>query len=196
MQEKQVTIGDDTFFLGYPFLVLATQNPVEQEGTYPLPEAQVDRFMLKLKITYPTEQEELEILRSKTKGEIEKANEILDPNEIKRLRSIVDEIYVDEKIEQYVLNIIFATRKPEKYNLENLKSMISYGASPRATISLIKAAKAFAFICGRGFVTPEDIKAIGLDVLRHRVIVSYEAEAEGLTSEDIIKNIFNEIEIP
>jgi MoxR-like ATPase len=196
MQEKQVTIGENTYALGFPFMVLATQNPVEQEGTYPLPEAQIDRFMLKLNITYPTKQDELEILRRKTKLTEEKANAILNPEDIKRLRDIVDEIYVDEKIEQYVLDIVFATRQPENYKLENLKNLISYGASPRATISLIKSAKAFAFICGRGYVTPEDIKAIGMDVLRHRIIVSYEAEAEGLTSEDIVKNIFNEIEVP
>ncbi len=196
MQEKQVTIGEETFNLTEPFLVLATQNPVEQEGTYPLPEAQVDRFMLKLKITYPTKQEELEILRNRTKNDDIKVNSILTPKEIKRLREIVNNIYVDEKIEQYVLDIIFATREPQKYKLENLSNFIRYGASPRATISIIKAAKAYAFICGRGFVTPEDIKAIGLDVLRHRVITTYEAEAENLTSENIINNIFNEIEIP
>ncbi|MDR0676287.1 MAG: AAA family ATPase [Elusimicrobiota bacterium] len=196
MQEKQVTIGDDTFKLAFPFIVLATQNPVEQDGTYPLPEAQVDRFMLKLKITYPLYQEELQILRSKSKNTDEKINSVFNADYIKKIRDIVDEIYVDEKIEQYILNIIFATRQPENYKLENFKNMISYGASPRATISLIKASKAFAFISGRGFVTPEDVKAIGMDVLRHRVIISYEAEAERLSSEDIIRNIFNEIEIP
>lgn len=196
MQEKQVTIGEETFSLKDPFLVLATQNPVEQEGTYPLPEAQVDRFMLKLKITYPTKQEELEILRNKTKKNEAIINPILTPKEISRLREITNNIYVDEKIEQYVLDIIFATRDPKKYKLDNLSNFIRYGASPRATISIIKAAKAYAFICGRGFVTPEDIKAIGLDVLRHRVITTYEAEAENLTSENIINSIFNEIEIP
>ncbi|MCP4482695.1 MAG: MoxR family ATPase [bacterium] len=196
MQEKQVTIGDKTYLLDFPFMVLATQNPVEQEGTYPLPEAQVDRFLMKVNVTYPNKNEELDILRRKSRVKEEKASGVMKFGDIKRLREIVDNIYVDEKIEQYVLDIVFATRNPEEYKLENLKDLIQYGASPRATIALIKASKAFAFIQGRGYVTPEDIKAIGLDVLRHRVIISYEAEAEGLTSEDVVKQIFNEIEVP
>ncbi|HAM38942.1 MAG: ATPase [Elusimicrobia bacterium RIFOXYC2_FULL_34_12] len=196
MQEKQVTIGENTFKLEEPFLVLATQNPIEQEGTYPLPEAQVDRFMLKLKINYPEKEEEREILERMTTGQELKANKIISPAAILHARSVVNEIYVDEKIKNYILDIIFATRNPEKYKLEDLKNLIAYGASPRATIYLTVAAKAYAFLNGRGYVTPEDIKSIGMDVLRHRVIVTYEAEAEETTSEDIIKNIFDAIEVP
>ena len=197
MQERQVTIGQETLILDDPFLVLATQNPIEQEGTYPLPEAQVDRFMLKLKITYPTKEEELKIL--KRMSVIDKkfdVNKIVTPGDILRVRQVVDEIYMDEKIERYIVDIVEATRKPENYHLKDLSGLIQYGASPRATIYLTLAAKAHAFLQGRGYVTPQDIKSIGMDVLRHRVIVSYEAEAEEKTSEDIVKRIFEEIEVP
>jgi len=197
MQERQVTIGENTFQLDSPFMVLATQNPIEQEGTYPLPEAQMDRFMLKLKIDYPNKEEELQIIRrmAKTDKKI-KVKPVIKPEAILKAREIVDEIYVDEKIEKYILDIVFATREPGNYNLEKLKELIQYGASPRASIYLIVAARAYAFIQGRGYVTPQDVKSVGMDVLRHRVIVSYEAEAEDKTSEDIIKNIFDEIEVP
>ncbi|MBC8413657.1 MAG: AAA family ATPase [Nitrospira sp.] len=197
MQERQVTIGENTFPLDDPFLVLATQNPIEQEGTYPLPEAQVDRFMLKLNVTYPTMEEEHEIM--KRMAFTDKTNEVLpviSPDDIKRARQVVNEIYMDEKIEKYILDIVFATRDPLKYNLKDLAGLISYGASTRATINLNLAAKAYAFIQGRGYVTPQDIKTIGPDVLRHRVIISYEAEAEEKTSDDIIKKIFDEVEVP
>ncbi|MFH1715188.1 MAG: MoxR family ATPase [Elusimicrobiota bacterium] len=196
MQERQVTIGTQTFPLDKPFLVLATQNPIEQEGTYPLPEAQVDRFMLKLKITYPTRKEEEEILKRYASGHEPTIKNVISLKDILKAREIVNEVYVDEKIHNYVLDIVFATRNPEEHNLASLKGLISYGSSPRATIYLVKAAKAYAFLQGRGYVTPEDIKAVSMDVLRHRVIVSYEAEAEDMTSEDIIKQIFNEIEVP
>ncbi|MBU1045069.1 MAG: AAA family ATPase [Candidatus Omnitrophica bacterium] len=197
MQERQVTIGSETFKLDSPFMVMATQNPIEQEGTYPLPEAQVDRFMLKVKVTYPTQAEELQIMRSmaQTDKKID-IKPVVHPDAILRARAIVDQIYVDEKIEKYVIDLVFATRNPQDYHLESLKDMIQYGVSPRASIYLITAAKAYAFIQGRGYVTPQDIKSIGMDVLRHRVIVSYEAEAQGKTSEDIIKIIFDEIEVP
>ncbi|MCK5595319.1 MoxR family ATPase [bacterium] len=197
MQERQITIGEDTFKLDEPFLVMATQNPIEQEGTYPLPEAQVDRFMLKINITYPSMEEEHKILKmmSYTNKKIE-VSPVVDPADIIKARSVVDEIYVDEKIEKYILDIVFATRDPKKYKLDELSSLIQYGASPRASIYLTVASKAHAFIQGRGYVTPQDIKSIGQDVLRHRVIISYEAEAEEKTSEDIIKKIFDEIEVP
>lgn len=197
MQERQVTIGEETLKLEDPFIVLATQNPIEQEGTYALPEAQVDRFMLKLNVTYPTKDEELKILQRMafTRQNI-KVNTITTPEEIGRLRSVVDEIYMDEKIQQYIVHIVEATRYPQKYNLEDLKGLIQYGASPRASINLALASKAYAFIQGRGYVTPQDIKSIGMDVLRHRVIPSYEAEAEDKTSEDIIRRIFEEIAVP
>ncbi len=197
MQERQVTIGDTTFPIEPPFMVMATQNPIEQEGTYPLPEAQVDRFMLKLKIDYPTKDEELQIIRrmAQTDKKI-KIDAIIKPKTIMDARKIVDEIYVDEKIEKYILDIVFATRNPQAYKLEGLNEMIQYGASPRASIYLIICAKAYAFMKGRGYVTPQDVKSIGMDVLRHRVVVSYEAEAEGKISEDIIKHIFDEIEVP
>ncbi|MBU4304721.1 MAG: AAA family ATPase [Candidatus Omnitrophica bacterium] len=197
MQERQVTIGQATFALEAPFIVMATQNPIEHEGTYPLPEAQVDRFMLKLKIDYPSKEEELQIIRrmAQTNKKIQ-IKPVIEPKMILAARTVVDEIYVDEKIEKYILDIVFATRKPQEHNLAHLKDLIQYGASPRASIYLIVAAKAYAFIQGRGYVTPQDVKSIGMDVLRHRVIVSYEAEAEGKTSEDIIKNIFDEIEVP
>ncbi len=197
MQEREVTIGLETFKLDQPFLVMATQNPIEQEGTYPLPEAQVDRFMLKIKITYPTMDEELEILRrmSYTQSKTD-VDSVIEPKDIINARAVVDEIYIDEKLEKYILDIVFATRTPDKYKLESLASLIQYGASPRATIYLRLAAKACAFINGRGYVTPQDIKNIGMDVLRHRVTVSYEAESEEKTSEDVIKTIFDEIEVP
>ncbi len=196
MQEKQVSIGNQTFKIEEPFLVLATQNPIEQEGTYPLPEAQVDRFMFKLKIDYPTKDEEKQILdRMAVTSYSKKLKKVISPKDIMRVRDIVNEIYIDDKIKDYILDIIFATREPEKYGL-NIKHLIQYGASPRATINLTIAAKAFAFINGRGYVTPLDIKSIGYDVLRHRVIPSYEAEAEEKTSEDILKLIFDNIKVP
>ncbi len=197
MQERQVTIGENTFKLDDPFLVLATQNPIEHEGTYPLPEAQIDRFMLKLNVTYPSKEEEHKIIKrmSYTDKKIE-VNPVVTPEDIIRARKIVDEVYMDEKIERYVLDIVFATRTPKDYKLDELTPLIQYGASPRASIYLIVAAKAYAFIQGRGYVTPQDVKSIGADVLRHRIIVSYEAEAEEKTSEDIIKKIFDEIEVP
>ncbi len=197
MQERQVTIGENTFKLDEPFLVMATQNPIEQEGTYPLPEAQIDRFMLKINITYPNIEEEHKIL--KRMGFTDKKNEInpvISPKDILSARKVIDEIYMDEKLEKYILDIVFATREPKKYKLADLSGLIQYGASPRATINLTLAAKAYAFIQNRGYVTPQDVKSIGPDVLRHRIIVSYEAEAEEKTSDDIIKRIFDEIEVP
>ncbi len=196
MQERQVTIGDKTFKLEEPFLVLATQNPIEQEGTYPLPEAQVDRFMLKLKITYPTPTEERVILDNMTSGKVIQAQKVISPDEILNARKVITDIYVDDKVKEYILNIVFATREPDKYGLGELNDLISYGASPRASIYLTLAAKAHAFIRGRGYITPEDIKAVGPDVLRHRIIVTYEAEAEEKTSDDIVKQIFDTIEVP
>lgn len=196
MQEKQVTIGDQTFQLPRPFLVMATENPIEQEGTYPLPEAQVDRFMLKLKVGYPTIEEERRILDRMAHSVTEiPVNSVLHPDEILAARRIVDEIYIDDKIKDYILSIIFATREPEKYNLD-IADYIQYGASPRATIFLTMGARAHAFMQGRGYVTPQDVKSIAPDVLRHRVIVSYEAEAEELTSEDLIEKILSEIPVP
>lgn len=197
MQERQVTIGENTYKLDDPFLVMATQNPIEQEGTYPLPEAQIDRFMLKINITYPSMEEEHKIL--KRMSFTDKKNEtqaVVGPQDILRARSVVDEIYMDEKIEKYILDIVFATREPKKYKLDELSGLIQYGASPRATIYLTLASKAYAFTQGRGYVTPQDVKSIGPDVLRHRVIVSYEAEAEEKTSDDIVKKIFSEVEVP
>jgi MoxR-like ATPase len=196
MQERQVTIGETTFPLEEPFLVLATQNPIEQEGTYPLPEAQVDRFMLKLKITYPSPAEERIIMDRMTVGEAVKVDKVITPQEIINARKVVTGIYVDDKVKEYILNLVFATREPQKYGLESLKDLISFGASPRATIFLNLAAKAHAFIRGRGYITPEDIKAVGPDVLRHRIIVTYEAEAEEKTSDDIVTTIFDTIEVP
>jgi len=190
MQERQVTIGDETFPVPRPFLVLATQNPIEQEGTYPLPEAQLDRFMLKLKIDYPNKDEERQILDRMAATDIQ-----FSPEDISQVRNVVDEIYIDEKIKDYIVNIVCATREPDKYGIE-MANFINYGASPRATIYLAVAAKAHAFVQQRGYVTPQDVKSIGPDVLRHRVIVSYEAEAEDKTSEDIIKTIFDSIEVP
>jgi len=197
MQERQVTIGDQTHKLDAPFLVMATQNPIEQEGTYPLPEAQVDRFMLKLKVTYPSKEEELEILRRMARTSVNIAvNHIISTEDILRARSIVDQVYMDEKIQKYIVDIVEATREPQKHNLGDLKLLIQYGASPRATISLAVASKAYAFLQRRGYVTPQDVKTIGMDVLRHRVIPSYEAEAESKTSEDIVKRIFEEVQVP
>ena len=196
MQERQVTIGDETFPVPKPFLVMATQNPIEQEGTYPLPEAQLDRFMLKLKIDYPSKEEERLILdRMAGTNKNFDIDPVVSPEEILEVRGVVDEIYIDEKIKDYIVDVVCATREPEKYGLD-ISQFINYGASPRATIFLAVAAKANAFIQGRGYVTPQDVKTIGMDVLRHRVIVSYEAEAEEKSSEDIIKEIFDNIEVP
>ncbi len=196
MQEKQVTIGEETFFLEDPFLVLATQNPIEQEGTYPLPEAQVDRFMLKLKVGYPSKVEEKVILeRMATTEKLPEVKPVLSPKEILKAREVVNQIYIDEKVKDYILDIVFATRNPQEYKLA-VKDYIEFGASPRASINLTLAAKAYAFLQGRGFVTPQDVKSIGMDVLRHRVIITYEAEAEEMTSEDVVQQIFNEIQVP
>ncbi len=196
MQERQITIGDTTFQLDEPFLVMATQNPIEQEGTYPLPEAQVDRFMLKTVIDYPKMEEEQLIMRNNLEGNFGNVNTVASLHQIKKAREAVKEVYMDEKIEKYILNIVFATRYPEKYNLPNLKGLISFGASPRGSINLAMAAKCYAFIRRRGYVIPEDIRAIVHDVLRHRIGITYEAEAENITSEDIINKIINEIEVP
>jgi MoxR-like ATPase len=195
MQERQVTIGESTFYMEDPFLVLATQNPIEQEGTYPLPEAQVDRFMLKIKIGYPDKKEEKDIMQRMAGREPAGVNPVISPSDIIKARDIVSEIYMDEKIKDYIVDLIYATRSPEEYNMD-IKNLIAYGASPRASIYLNIASKAHAFIRGRGYVTPEDIKAVGMDVLRHRIIVTYEAEAEEITSEDIVKKIFDGIEVP
>ena len=196
MQEKQVTIGDTTFKLDKPFLVLATQNPIEQEGTYPLPEAQVDRFMLKTVIDYPKMDEERMVIRQNLKGSYDKVNAVISVEQILRAQEAVREVYMDEKIEKYILDIIFATRYPEKYRLENLKPLIGFGASPRGSINLATAAKCYAFIKRRGYVIPEDVRAVVHDVLRHRIGLTYEAEAENITSVDIINKIVNEIEVP
>ncbi|MBM4024761.1 MAG: MoxR family ATPase, partial [Planctomycetes bacterium] len=196
MQERQVSIGEETFPMPNPFLVLATQNPIEQEGTYPLPEAQLDRFMLKVKIDYPAKEQERQILdRMAMTDKKFDIRPVIKPSDIAEVRAVVDEIYIDEKVKDYIVNIVCATRDPQKYKLD-LANFISYGASPRATIYLAVAAKAHAFLQQRGYVTPQDVKSVGLDVLRHRVIVSYEAEAEDKTSEDIIKTIFDNIEVP
>ena len=196
MQERQVTIGDQTFPLPEPFLVMATQNPIEQEGTYPLPEAQVDRFMLKVKIGYPSKDEELQIMRANVNGQIHPPKPVVGPEDIVKVRKAVQEIYVDEKIEKYILDIVFATRTPKQYNLGNLTQLIAYGASPRASIYLALGAKAYAFIKRRGYVIPEDVRAISQDVLRHRVAVTYEAEAEEVTSEQVVQEVLNKIEVP
>lgn len=196
MQEHQVTIGENTFKLDSPFLVLATQNPLEQEGTYPLPEAQVDRFMMKLIVSYPTKNEEKEILERMSKKDKIQVQPVLNPKQLLELRDLTHEIYVDEKVKEYILDLVFATRNPEQFKLESLKGLIAYGASPRASITLIKAARAHAFLRGRGYVTPDDVKQVGMDVLRHRVLVTYEAEAENLTSEDMIRRIFDQVEVP
>ncbi|MBI5020392.1 MAG: MoxR family ATPase [Ignavibacteriales bacterium] len=196
MQERQITIGENTFKLDEPFLVLATQNPIEQEGTYPLPEAQVDRFMLKIKIDYPNRDEERLIMRQNIADTQPQVKSVVNPADILKARSVVQEVYMDEKIERYILDIVFATRKPKDYKLEKLTNLISYGASPRASINLALAAKSFAFIKRRGYVIPEDIRAVCHDVLRHRIAVTYEAEAENLTSENIVDEILNTIEVP
>lgn len=196
MQERQVTIGDQTYKLPEPFLVMATQNPVEQEGTYPLPEAQVDRFMLKVLVTYPTKEEEKLILERMASHQKIELNTQVTPEMILKARTVTDSIYVDDKIKNYIVDLVFATRNPKAAGLEKLASFISYGASPRATIFLTQAAKAYAFLNGRGYVTPEDIKTIGLDVLRHRVLLSYEAEAENISADQIVKQIFDAVDVP
>jgi len=196
MQEKQVTIGGQTFPLPQPFLVLATQNPIEQEGTYPLPEAQVDRFMLKIKVTYPSKEEERQIMDRMGDDDEYVIRPVIGPEELTAARSVIREIYVDPKVRDYVIDIVFATRSPEDYGIKDLKDLIQYGASPRASIYLLRAARAHAFLRRRGYVTPEDIKSIGMDVLRHRVIVTYEAEAEEITPEDVVRKIFDQVEVP
>ena len=197
MQERQVTLGDTTYRLPEPFLVLATQNPLEQEGTYPLPEAQVDRYMLKARITYPKKQEERDIMRlNLAGGGLPKPNRVISPEDIVKAREVVSDVYMDEKIEKYIVDIIFATREPSEYKLPNLVSLIAYGGSPRASISLAKAAKSYAFIKRRGYVIPEDVRAVCHDVLRHRIGLTYEAEAENITSEEIITEILNNVEVP
>ena len=196
MQERQVTIGETTFKLEEPFLVMATQNPIEQEGTYPLPEAQVDRFMLKVVISYPQKEEERQILHQQMTGSFTKQQPILKPEDILKARKVVREVYMDEKIENYITDIIFATRYPEQYGLGRLKDMISYGASPRGSINLAMAAKAYAFMRRRGYVIPEDVRAIAMDVLRHRIGLTYEAEAENVTSEEMVNEILNRVDVP
>lgn len=196
MQERQITIGDDTYKLEEPFLVLATQNPIEQEGTYPLPEAQVDRFMLKLIINYPTRDEEKFILRQNIAKEFPTPNTVLNTKDILKARETVKEVYMDEKIEQYILDIVFATRFPQEYKLSKLNQLISFGASPRGSINLALGAKSYAFVKRRGYVIPEDVRAVCHDVLRHRIGITYEAEAENITSEDIINEILNTVEVP
>jgi MoxR-like ATPase len=197
MQERQVTIGENTFKLDEPFLVMATQNPIEHEGTYPLPEAQVDRFMLKLRIGYPNKDEEYKIMKRMaiTDKKIT-VTPVVGPKDIVKARKVVDEVYIDERIERYIIDLVFASREPKSYRLDELTALIQYGASPRASIYLSIASKAYAFLQGRGYVVPQDVKTIGLDVLRHRIIPSYEAEAEDKTSEDIIKRIFEEVKVP
>jgi MoxR-like ATPase len=196
MQERQVTIGDKTFKLEEPFLVMATQNPIEQEGTYPLPEAQVDRFMLKVVINYPNKEEEKLIMRQNITNTKSKTNTILKSSDIIKAREIVREVYVDEKIENYITDIVFATRYPSEYKLNNFAQMIQYGASPRASINLALASKALAFLKKRGYVIPEDVRAVAHDVMRHRIGLTYEAEAENITTEDIINEILNSVEVP
>ena len=196
MQERQVTIGDSTFDLPKPFLVMATQNPIEQEGTYPLPEAQVDRFMLKVVVNYPKKEEERQIVRMSNTGEFPKANPVVKPEDIIRAREVVRDVYMDEKIEKYIVDIVYATRTPADYGLSNLEGLISYGASPRASISLAMAAKAYAFIKRRGYVIPEDVRAVCNEVLRHRIGLTYEAEAENVTTEGIIAQVINAVIVP
>lgn len=197
MQERQITIGGQSFDLEAPFMVLATQNPIEQEGTYPLPEAQIDRFMFKLKIGYPSKEEEKKIMqRMSPSGNHQTVQAVVDPETIAKNREIIDSIYIDANLEDYIVNLVSATRYPKSYRLESLSNLIQYGASPRASIYLNRAAKAYAFMNGRGYVIPHDIKTIGLDVLRHRIILSYEAEAENLTTDDIVKKIFDTVEVP
>ncbi|MBP6867508.1 MAG: AAA family ATPase [Bacteroidales bacterium] len=196
MQERQITIGEHTFPLPEPFLVLATQNPIEQEGTYPLPEAQVDRFMLKVIVDYPKKEEEKLIIRMNNSGEFPTAAQVLKPADIRKAREVVREVYMDEKIERYIVDLVYATRKPEDYHLPDLKSLIAYGASPRASISLAIASKAYAFIRRRGYVIPEDVRAVAYEVLRHRIGLTYEAEAENIITENIITSIINAVEVP
>lgn len=196
MQERQVTIGDESFFLEAPFLVMATQNPVEQEGTYPLPEAQMDRFMLKAVIDYPNMEEEQFIIRQQMTGKVPEVHAVVEIEQILRAQEVVSEVYMDEKIEKYILDLVFATRFPDKYNLGKLQPLISFGASPRGSINLAKAAKCHAFIQRRGYVIPEDIRAVVHDVLRHRIGITYEAEAENVTSDDLISQVVNEVEVP
>jgi MoxR-like ATPase len=196
MQERQVTIGEDTYKLEEPFLVLATQNPIEQEGTYPLPEAQVDRFMLKVKIGYPSRDEELSIMRQNVMGNNTETKPVVSPKDILAAREVLKQVYLDEKIERYILDIVFATRQPAEFKMDKIAPMISYGASPRASIYLALAAKAHAFIKRRGYVIPEDVRSVSLDVMRHRVAVTYEAEAEEVTSEHIVQEILNKVEVP
>ena len=196
MQERQVTIGSETFKLDNPFLVMATQNPIEQEGTYPLPEAQVDRFMLKVIIDYPTIEEEKQIIRENLNGLKADIKPVVEASEILNARKIVNQVYLDEKIEQYIADIVFATRYPERYGLENIKPLITFGGSPRASINLAKAARAYAFINHRGYVVPEDVRSVAYDVLRHRIGLSYEAEADNVTGEEIISKILNKVEVP
>lgn len=196
MQERQVTIGENTYKLDEPFLVLATQNPIEQEGTYPLPEAQVDRFMLKINITYPSREEELKIMQANVARSMPVVNKVISPEQILNARKLIHDVYVDEKIERYILDIVFATRNPKDFGLDNLSDFISYGGSPRATINLALASRAMAFIKRRGYVIPEDVRAICMDVMRHRVAVTYEAEAEEINSEIIIQEILNKVEVP
>jgi len=196
MQERQITIGENTYPLEEPFLVLATQNPIEQEGTYPLPEAQVDRFMLKVVVSYPKKSEEQLILKQNMTKDFNKVKKVINTEDIIRAREVVKEVYMDEKIEKYIVNIVFATRYPSEHKLDNLTHLIDFGASPRATINLALASKAYAFIKGRGYVIPEDVRSICHDVLRHRIGLTYEAEAENVTSEDIISEILNTVEVP
>ena len=196
MQERQVTIGDETFKLPEPFLVMATQNPIEQEGTYPLPEAQVDRFMLKVVVSYPKKDEERQIIRMNNQGTFPKASPVVKPEDIVRARSVVRDVYMDEKIERYIVDIVYATRTPQDYGLGSLKDLIAYGSSPRASISLSMAAKAYAFIKRRGYVIPEDVLAVCNEVLRHRIGLTYEAEAENVTSEEIIEKVINAVIVP
>lgn len=197
MQERQVTIGDQTYLLDEPFLVLATQNPVEQEGTYPLPEAQVDRFMLKIKIDYPSPNEEMEIMRKMARTDDKpKLNAIVKPADILKARKVINDIYMDEKVEQYIIDIIFATRQPAKYHLKEIEGLINFGASPRASINLNLSARAHAFMEHRAYVTPEDIREVAMDVLRHRIIPTYEAEAEDITSEHLIEKVLSTVHVP
>lgn len=196
MQERQVTIAENTYLLDEPFLVLATQNPIEQEGTYPLPEAQVDRFLLKVNITYPSRDEELKIMQANVGGSLPSVNKVISPEQILSARKLIHDVYVDEKIEKYILDIVFATRNPKDFGLDNLSDLINYGGSPRATINLALASRAMAFIKRRGYVIPEDVRAVCMDVMRHRVAVTYEAEAEEINSEIIIQEILNKVEVP
>lgn len=196
MQEKQITIGNETFPLEEPFLVMATQNPIEQEGTYSLPEAQIDRFMLKLNVTYPSKSEEKIIMNRRATNSTQKICPVITPEEVIKLREVVNKVYMDEKIQDYIVDLVFATRDPKVYKLDKLTSLIEHGASPRASIYLNRAAKGYAFLKGRGFVTPQDVKTIGIDVLRHRIILSYQAEAENITTDDVILKIFDQVEVP